>query len=232
MDEDAELKKTEVKRKKSANEEDELKSSKKDETLKGEKPKEKGGKAKKEKGERRAKKVRLDDSEDEGEDEDENDAGLEDAYAKGRVAKLAAKEKELQSKTAKAKKMKGTEDAVKTDVKMKGAVADGSSESEVEDDDGEDPSRLVHESLSGSKSRKDRRGKRTKKEKYAPQEETTEQRNERTIFVGNVAVEVAKSKVCFNDRSLFPFLLVNNSISTSVVVITLTNLKFHHGAIL
>lgn len=176
--------------------------SSKEELSKGKELKEKGRKAKKEKGERRAKKVRLDDSEDE--DKDENDAGLEDAYAKGRVAKLVGKEKVSHSKKPKANEVAKIK-VVGADAQMKDTDAQGSSESEVEGEDEEDASRLVHESLTGPRSRKDRRGNRTKKEKYVPEEETAEQRNDRTIFVGNVAVDVAKSKV-FTVYFIFVFL--------------------------
>lgn len=203
-----------MKRKKSTKEGGVVKSSKKDGTSKRENLKE-GGNVKKERGERRAKKVRLDDFEDE--DKDENDAGLEDAYAKGRVAKLAGKDKDSHPKKTKTNKVNKTEEEVEADAKMQDADAHDSSESEGEDDEEEDASRLVHESLSGPKSRKDRRGKRTKKEKFVPQEETIEQRNDRTIFVGNVAVEVAKSKVCF-DVPFISFLLVHSSTSLSVII--------------
>jgi nucleolar protein 12 len=62
--------------------------------------------------------------------------------------------------------------------------------SDGDDDDEEgDPSTLVHESLSGkplpSNSRK----------KYVPEGETPAQRDERTIFIGNIPLEVAKNRV-------------------------------------
>ena len=70
--------------------------------------------------------------------------------------------------------------------------ADGSSDSEDSDDEGE-PSDLVHESLvkGGQAKGQSRHGKA----KFAPSEETPEQRDARTIFVGNVAIEVTKSRV-------------------------------------
>ena len=61
------------------------------------------------------------------------------------------------------------------------------------DDEG-DPSKLVHESL--LKGKKGGYGGSSSKRKYVPSEETPERRNARTIFVGNVPAEVAKSRVC------------------------------------
>lgn len=58
----------------------------------------------------------------------------------------------------------------------------------------EDAGSLVHESMLPTPA-KSRKGT-VKKVKFVPQDETSEQRDSRTIFVGNVAAEVAKSKVC------------------------------------
>lgn len=69
---------------------------------------------------------------------------------------------------------------------------------EGDSDEEGDPSTLVHESLvNGSKGK----GKKASA-KYVPQEETPEQRDARTIFVGNVSVDVAKSRVrlAYRDR--------------------------------
>lgn len=67
-----------------------------------------------------------------------------------------------------------------------------SSQSNSEDDI--DPSSLMHESLlNGNKSKG--KAKASPQKKYVPPDETQEQRNARTIFVGNVSVEVAKSRV-------------------------------------
>ncbi|CAL1712658.1 unnamed protein product [Somion occarium] len=65
------------------------------------------------------------------------------------------------------------------------------SEPEPSDDD-EDPSQLVHESLANGGQRKGRG--RHAQHKFVPTNETSEQRDLRTIFVGNVAIEVVKSK--------------------------------------
>ena len=99
-------------------------------------------------------------------DEETDDENLEDNYLAG------------QTKTAEAEG-EGEE-----------AAGEGSSvadDSDVQDD----PSQLVHESVSKKSVTK----VRAKKVKYVPSDETPEQRNSRTIFVGNVAIEVAKSKV-------------------------------------
>ena len=72
----------------------------------------------------------------------------------------------------------------------------GSDEGEdaTSDSDGEgDPSKLVHESL--QKGAQTKGQSRHGKQKFVPSEETPEQRDARTVFVGNVAVEVTKSRV-------------------------------------
>jgi nucleolar protein 12 len=70
--------------------------------------------------------------------------------------------------------------------------------------DGEDldPASLVHETVSGAKS-----GRSTKKKKvhYVPENETKEQRDQRTVFIGNLPPDVLKSKVSLD--SLYPLLL-------------------------
>lgn len=81
------------------------------------------------------------------------------------------------------KKDTGTEKAPETD----------SENSENSDDEG--TSNLVHESLrEGKKARKTGR-----KIKYVPAEETAEMRDTRTIFIGNLPVEVAQKKVHMAD---------------------------------
>ena len=63
-----------------------------------------------------------------------------------------------------------------------------------EDEENEGPEKaLVHESLKegGSKGPK----VRPPKTKYVPEGETKEQRDARTVFIGNLPVEAAKSKV-------------------------------------
>ena len=64
-----------------------------------------------------------------------------------------------------------------------------------ESDEEGDPTQMVHESLlKGSASKATSQNGKTK---YVPTEETTEQRDARTVFIGNVAVEVTKSRVQF-----------------------------------
>ena len=62
--------------------------------------------------------------------------------------------------------------------------------SEDSDEEG-DPSKLVHETLLQGNS-----SKSASKKKYVPAEETAEQRNARTIFIGNVPIEAVTSRVC------------------------------------
>jgi hypothetical protein len=58
-----------------------------------------------------------------------------------------------------------------------------------------DLTQLVHESLSVS-NKKSRGGRQGAKTKFYPAEETPEQRDLRTIFVGNLPLDVARKKVC------------------------------------
>ena len=67
-----------------------------------------------------------------------------------------------------------------------------SSDSEEDEDEPFDPSMIVHESLRKSK---EKSHKPTPKKKYVPPDETREQRDLRTVFVGNLSVEVAKKRV-------------------------------------
>ncbi|KAF9449099.1 hypothetical protein P691DRAFT_759309 [Macrolepiota fuliginosa MF-IS2] len=65
---------------------------------------------------------------------------------------------------------------------------------EVESDEGEDdedPSKLVHESLKSQSKSKSKRGP---KQKYTPPDETSIQRDQRTIFIGNLSLEVAQKR--------------------------------------
>ncbi|KAG0708415.1 hypothetical protein DFH29DRAFT_1045094 [Suillus ampliporus] len=55
------------------------------------------------------------------------------------------------------------------------------------------PSTLVHESLLSSGAKSNQRTS-TRKEKYAPPDESEEQRNLRTIFVGNLSSEIAQKR--------------------------------------
>jgi nucleolar protein 12 len=66
-----------------------------------------------------------------------------------------------------------------------------SGEGSSADEDDDDPTTLVHESL--KKSAKKKKGPKTK---CIPQTETPELRDQRTIFVGNLPIEVASKTVC------------------------------------
>lgn len=69
---------------------------------------------------------------------------------------------------------------------------------EEDADDGDDDAQTnppTHESLGNGKTSTSK--SRGSNKKFVPEGETNEQRNARTIFVGNLPVEVAKSKVNF-----------------------------------
>ncbi|KXN80838.1 Nucleolar protein 12 [Leucoagaricus sp. SymC.cos] len=66
-------------------------------------------------------------------------------------------------------------------------------EEEDQDQDDNEAEDLVHESLKGKKA-KSRSKSRTKKQKYVPPDETPAQRDQRTVFIGNLALEVAQSR--------------------------------------
>jgi nucleolar protein 12 len=74
------------------------------------------------------------------------------------------------------------------DMEINPAVNDSADDSDEEGD----PSKLVHESLL-----KDGKKKNTlkAKQKYVPSEETPEQRDARTLFIGNVPMEAVTSRV-------------------------------------
>jgi len=105
----------------------------------------------------------------EDEDEEDDDARLEDNY--------------LTRKTS--HKPPIDEDA---------STAHESSGGEDDDDDDMDADPPTHETHSGAAIPKSRTKSR-KKTKYVPPDETPAQRDARTIFVGNIPVDVAKSKV-------------------------------------
>ena len=66
-------------------------------------------------------------------------------------------------------------------------------DSEPSDSD-EDRPLPVHESLGKSKHNKKKES--TKKKKYVPDDETREERDARSIFVGNLPVQIVKDRVC------------------------------------
>ena len=105
----------------------------------------------------------------EGSDEEEVDDGLEEAYER----KIRRPGKQGAPSTSKDKE-----------------------ESESSSDSEADASQLVHETVTKA----DRHGKprpaRKRVHHERPPDETKEQRDACTIFIGNVPIEVAKSKVC------------------------------------
>ena len=54
-----------------------------------------------------------------------------------------------------------------------------------------DPSQLVHESVAKPAGK----SSRNRKSKHVPENETADQRDRRTVFVGNLSVEVAQKRV-------------------------------------
>ena len=71
----------------------------------------------------------------------------------------------------------------------------------------EPPMHETHASDSATKVR----SKSRKKTKFSPPDETPAQRDARTIFVGNIPIDVAKSKVC-------PIALISRSVLNKVLL--------------
>lgn len=80
----------------------------------------------------------------------------------------------------------------KKPVKVDQTIEEASEAEEDADDSNSDPSRLVHESLTDKSKSKSTRGS---KQKYVPPDETAVQRDQRTIFIGNLSLEVAQKRV-------------------------------------
>jgi nucleolar protein 12 len=106
----------------------------------------------------------------EGSDEEEADGGLEEAY-----------ERKI--------RRPGTEGAPRTSKKKE-------SESTSESEEDGSASQLVHETVTMGDQHGKTRPTRRRIHYQRPPDETKEQRDARTIFIGNIPVEVAKSKVC------------------------------------
>ena len=105
----------------------------------------------------------------EGSDEEETDGGLEETYER----KNYRPEKQGAPGTSKSKE-----------------ESDNTSDSEA------DASQLVHETVAKEDQHGKTRPARRRIHHESPPDETKEQRDTRTIFIGNIPVEVAKSKVC------------------------------------
>lgn len=109
------------------------------------------------------------------------------------------KTKKLKSNKGKDKEVESDSDEDNEDLennylnhKDKATAPAPESKVDASDDEDVDPGTLVHESLQKSAKKKN---SRTPKVKVIPADETSEQREQRTIFVGNVALEVASKKV-------------------------------------
>ena len=92
----------------------------------------------------------------------------------------------------------GLEETYEHKVRPGKQVARGSPRDEEQlndtSDSEEDPSQLVHETMVKNAQRDKTRSRHV--HHYVTPDETKEQRDARTIFLGNVPIEVAKSKVC------------------------------------
>jgi len=132
------------------------------------------------------------------EDDSEDDSDLENRYLAGRHKKEARKAVAVEAADA---EMGSDEDAddvedvsedEASDVEVSDVeVAEAPATSDEEDEDDASPVNLVHESLlKGGKSKS-----RSGKQKFVPSEETPEKRDQRTIFVGNLPIDVAKKRV-------------------------------------
>ncbi|OJA15831.1 hypothetical protein AZE42_04026 [Rhizopogon vesiculosus] len=104
-------------------------------------------------------------------------------------------EKERGSKSKKAKKRKSEAQEPKAISAVESSSVERPSDrvdiSDSEEESG--PSTIVHESLLNAGKKSDQRAS-ARKEKYAPPDESEEQRNLRTIFVGNLSSEVAQKR--------------------------------------
>ncbi len=80
----------------------------------------------------------------------------------------------------------------------KSGTAAAASQSALLGDDGSDEE-FVHETLAKDIKAKAKKDRGKKKDKWVPEGETSEERDKRTIFVGNVDVEVVKNKVRRDD---------------------------------
>ncbi|KDQ50516.1 hypothetical protein JAAARDRAFT_164738 [Jaapia argillacea MUCL 33604] len=117
------------------------------------------------------KKSKSKQQEDPWDDEDSDNPDLEEAYVKSQQSALPS-----------------TANPVDQSIAEDGAANDTSDES-----DG-DPSRLVHESTLSTKKSAAKKSSQSKKSKYIPPNETPEERDGRTVFIGNVPPEVVKSR--------------------------------------
>lgn len=116
----------------------------------------------------------------------------------GLVPSLLKEEVVPSVRSHKKKKTKDQDDGKKPEEQEEEVAigkASGSKSDDSDEDEGVDPTRLVHESVAVDGKAKSSSGR----VKYVPPEETPELRDARTVFVGNVPVEVVKNRV----RKLF-----------------------------
>lgn len=124
-----------------------------------------------------------------------------DSEGKENSTGLAAKKTKTETKSVREEEDTGSGDDSDSDESVADQECpeteeqeDGRASSDSEEDENEpfDPSKIIHESLQKSKKKSH---KPASKKKYIPQDETPEQRDLRTVFVGNLSVEVAKKRV-------------------------------------
>ncbi|KAF9046556.1 hypothetical protein BJ165DRAFT_1472681 [Panaeolus papilionaceus] len=116
-----------------------------------------------------------------GKEKESRPAADEDEQEGSNVENVYTTEK---TKLKKLKKDKETEQTEQTS-----QVEANADEDEDDDDDEVDPSTLVHESLDPNS----KHPKKTKT-KFVPEDETPERRNQRTIFIGNLPLDVASKR--------------------------------------
>ncbi|KAF8729363.1 hypothetical protein AX14_006234 [Amanita brunnescens Koide BX004] len=123
-----------------------------------------------------------------------------DSEGKENSTGLAAKKTKTETKSVREEEDTGSGDDSDSDESVADQECpeteeqeDGRASSDSEEDENEpfDPSKIIHESLQKSKKKSH---KPASKKKYIPQDETPEQRDLRTVFVGNLSVEVAKKR--------------------------------------
>lgn len=127
--------------------------------------------------------------------EDEEPVTGEVSSRKGKKGKKGKKDAEAPVEAPAAQAVESTVEvpAVVEDVDMDQASDAEADESNILDSADED-NEFVHESKKTSSGEKDK-GKKQKKQKFVPEEESKTDRDRRTIFIGNLPVETAKSKV-------------------------------------
>lgn len=123
-------------------------------------------------------------------DSDEVMKELEERYLKQKLGSSSSKAKEDQKKTPKPTLVEVI--PIKPSTNEPANSIESSDKSDEDDEADFNPETLVHETVSGAAQNKT--GKR-RKVPYAPEGETKEQRDERTVFIGNLPPDVLKMKV-------------------------------------